>query len=249
MAVREFLPTHDRRRVHDIIEELIHEGLKEKCVHKVVHVGGNKPSLHFIWKVEQNEDEGELINRCCQVIRTIESEAPVYERRISKRYFMQSFGFIGNPVTLRAIFKELTGDQSAPINLNQSEIDERFSHAMLSEDSGIVVDLRNLPQDKKKDTFRDFFAETERYLAEEIGVAVQERRHGQELNLAKAVSLNDLHKRVTERVPPGTPIPSAKWLRYQFQPVNPRANTAKYYKGTMEIKMMVQKRQVQYRPS
>lgn len=55
VAVREFLPTH------------------------VVHVGGNKPSLHFIWKVGQNEDEGELIHRCWQVIRTIESESPVYE--------------------------------------------------------------------------------------------------------------------------------------------------------------------------
>ena len=65
-----------------------------------------------------------------------------------------------------------------------------------------------------------------------------------DLYLAKAVSIKDLHKRVAERVPQGTAIPSVKWLRYQFQPINPRANTAKYYKGSMEIKMMVQKRQV-----
>lgn len=81
-------------------------------------------------------------------------------------------------------------------------------------------------------------------MSEDIGVAVQERRHCQQLYLAKAVSLKDLHKRVSERVPSGKNIPSVKWLRYQFQPVNPRANTAKYFKGSMEIRMMVQKRQV-----
>ena len=115
---------------------------------------------------------------------------------------------------------------------------------MLSEDPDIIVNLRHLLPDKKKDSFRDFFTETERYLSEDIVVAVQERRHGQQLYLAKAVSLKDLHQRVSERVPPGTNIPSVKWMRYQFQPLNSRANTAKYYKGPMEIKMMVQKRQV-----
>ena len=244
VAVREFLPTFNRRRVHELINELIRGGLRVKSVHYVHHIGGNKPSLHFIWKVGENDLEGELINKCNQVIRSIESEIPVYERRITKKQFMYAFGFIGNPVALRAIFKELTGDQSAPANLNQSEIDKRFTYAMLSEDPGIVVNLRHLPPEKKKDSFRDFFGETERYLSEEIGVAVQERRHGQQLYLAKAISLKDLHQRVTERVPPGTNIPSVKWMRYQFQPLNPRANTAKYYKASMEIKMMVQKRQV-----
>ena len=113
VAVREFLPTHERRRVHDLIEELIHEGLTVKCVHKVVEVGGNKPSLHFVWRLGENDDdEGQLINRCSQVIRTIEAEAPVYERRITKRQFLESFGFIGNPVALRAIFRELTRDHA-----------------------------------------------------------------------------------------------------------------------------------------
>ena len=114
---------------------------------------------------------------------------------------------------------------------------------MLCEDSSIIVDLRHQPQ-PKKDTFSKFFQATERYLSEDIGVAVQERRHGQELYLAKAVSLKDLHQRAKERVPEGTKIPLVKWMRYQFQPTNPHANTSKYYKGSMNIKIMVQKRQV-----
>ena len=50
--------------------------------------------------------------------------------------------------------------------------------------------------------------------------------------------------RVKERMPDGAKIPSVKWLRYQFQPMNPRANTSKYFKENINIKMMVQKRQV-----
>ena len=81
------------------------------CVHDVHHVSGNKQSLHFIWAVGDQE-EGEMINRCNQVIRKVESEVPVYERRVTKKKFMQSFGFVGESVALRSIFKELTGDKS-----------------------------------------------------------------------------------------------------------------------------------------
>lgn len=242
IRVREFLPTCNRRRVHYLIEELRDKGLSQKCVHYIHHVSGNRQSLHFIWAVA-NQEEGEMISKCSEVIRKIEAEAPVYERRITKKRFMESFGFVGESVSLRAIFKELTGDKSAPNTLSEKEIDDQFSHAMLCEDANIAVDLRHLPPTTKKDLYCDFFAETECYLSEDIGVACHER-HGEQLYLAKAISLKDLHRSVKERVPEGTNIPSVKWLRYQFEPVNPRANTAKYYKGRMNIKVMVQKRQV-----
>lgn len=70
LAVREFLPIIERRRVHELIQELIREGLKEKCVHYVHNFGGNKASLHFIWKVKDTDLEGELIQKCIQVIRS-----------------------------------------------------------------------------------------------------------------------------------------------------------------------------------
>ena len=54
---------------------------------------------------------------------------------------MRSYGFIGNPAALRSIFKDLTGDGSAPINLSTSEMDSRFELAMLCEDDNIINDL------------------------------------------------------------------------------------------------------------
>ena len=118
-----------------------------------------------------DQEEGEMINRCTQVIRKVESEAPVYERRITKKKFMQSFRFVGESVALRSIFKELTGDKSASNTLSEKKIDNRFAHAMLCEDAGIVVDLHHLPPTTKKDSYREFFAETEHYLSEDVGVA------------------------------------------------------------------------------
>ena len=88
------------------------------------------------------------------------------------------------------------------------------------------------------------FSETEKYLSEVVGVACHERSHGEQLYLAKAVSFNDLHKRVQERVPEGTATSSVKWMRYQFQPKNPLANSSAYYKDKMNIKKMAQKWQV-----
>ena len=243
ISVREFLPTHCDR-VYDVIEELKRNGLKCNCVHYTHHVGGNRQSLHFISKIDEAESASDTIQKCLPVITKMEADMPIYEKRITKQQFMHAFGFVAKPVALRAIFQDLTRDASAPTNLNVKAFDDRFKYAMECEDAAILVDLRNQPPENQTDTFKDFFAETEKYLSEEIGVACHERRHGEQLYLAKAVSIKDLHQRIKERVPPGTNVPSVKWLRYQFQPINPKANTAKYFKGKLNVKMMVQKRQV-----
>ena len=64
---------------------------------------------------------------------------------------------MSSPVTLRGTFRELTGDQSAASSVNESEIDRRFKYAVLSEDPGILIDLRHASPDLKKDSFRPFF--------------------------------------------------------------------------------------------
>ena len=79
---------------------------------------------------------------------------------------------------------------------------------MLNEDAGILVDLRHQGGNKKGDTFSAFFKATEEYLAEDVGVACQERRHGKQLYLAKSVSVKYLYQRVKERLPADTKIPS-----------------------------------------
>ena len=92
------------------------------------------------------------------------------------------------------------------------------------EEPGLNVDLRRHHGDN--DQFKVFLEETEKYLTEYIGTPVHERRHSESLYLAKPISMKDLHQRIQERVPPSTPVPSVKWLRYQFQPRHP--NTCRW---------------------
>jgi hypothetical protein len=201
IQVRQFLkPDLDRKRIYDIIELLRTDGLSVKCVLYTHHTGGNKPSYHFIWKLLPNESSGVLLEKCTQLILRIKEEMPTYIRRITKREFSNAYGFVTNRVTLRNIFRTLTSDQSAATSLTEKQVDDRFQYAMLCEEPDILADLRHQPKERKSDTFTAFFKEAEKYLAEDVGVACQERRYGEQLYLAKAVSIRDLHDRIKERV-------------------------------------------------
>lgn len=246
ISVLEYLEGHvNRKQIYETIHNNLQlGGLSAKCVHYVYVPGGQKQALHFVWRIAEEADETEVIQECVDITRAIEKNIPHFERRVTKKSFEESYGFLTSKVALRSMFRDLSGDGSAPINLSTSEIDRRLDYALLCEDTDILVDLRNQPPKTTSDKFKLFFEETERYLSNDVGVACHDRRHGEQLYLAKAVSFSDLRRRVKELVPEGTEIPSVKWLRYQFQPLNPRAKTSSYYKARIQIKMMVQKRQV-----
>ena len=112
--------------------------MSSRAVHYVYHTGGPKQSLHFIWKIDDQVSEGDLLNKCLNIIRKIEEDAPIYERKITKREFKHVFGSVTNPVALRAIFQDLTKDNSGSNSLNEKEIDKRFEHAILCEDPSIL---------------------------------------------------------------------------------------------------------------
>jgi Ubiquitin carboxyl-terminal hydrolase. len=50
----------------------ITKGLTSKSVHYVFHTGGPKPSMHFVWKIDQDHSESELLSKNLAVIRQIE---------------------------------------------------------------------------------------------------------------------------------------------------------------------------------
>ena len=75
---------------------------------------------------------------------------------------------------------------------------------------------------------------------EDLGVAVDDRRHGEVTHLAKAISVRDFCEQVSRRCPSGTPIPSEEWLRLQFWK---NASVSMHYTGQLHVHFMVQKRQ------
>ena len=56
--------------------------------------------------------------------------------------------------------------------------------------------------------------------------------------------LYQLVEQVTSMCPSGTPIPSQQWVRLQFWPKNPTANASLQHTGRLQVKFMVQARQL-----
>lgn len=242
IVVSEFCPP-DRKKRYFFIQQL-KKGLSSS-INTVLYqysAGGNIGNSHFLWKVPTHCSAEELANRNMQVVRDIEKDIPTYQTRFARREFCDTFGkFSGTPThILREMFRKLTGDNSAPEYLSESQIDERVKAAILSEDDEIVVDLRHF-NENNSNKFEVFFKAVETYLADKT--TVQERRHTDITYLAKAISFRDLHEQVSKLVPEGTAIPSVQWLKWQFHPRHPRTIAGKYFKCKMNIKMMVQKRQ------
>lgn len=146
------------------------------------------------------------------------------------------------PVILRALFRELTNDASAPTNLHEAEIDERMRMILEMEDADIVLDLRHLNTGRKSQ-YDVFWSECKKFLEESVGTAVDDRRHGEVTHLAKAISVRDLCDQVQAKCPDRTPIPCESWIRLQFWPKTQHAKSRIHYTGKLDVRFMVQARQ------
>ena len=112
--------------------------------------GNNIGNIHFLWKVTDLSEEE--FSRCQGTIERAKSDIPVYHTRAMKQALFARFGRVTSsvkPAVLRALYKELTDDHSASSNLHEAEIDERMRVLLDSEDTDIVVDLRQLNTGKK----------------------------------------------------------------------------------------------------
>ncbi len=139
-------------------------------------------------------------------------------------------------------FKRSTGDASAASKLYEEEIDRRVQEYIDMEDPEVVVDLRSLQSGRR--THYDFFwGEVQKFLQEDIGLAVEERRHSSVTPLARAISVRDLVQQVAARCPPSTPIPSRSWVSLQFWPKTRHTHSQVHYTGLFNVKYMVQARQ------
>ena len=110
------------------------------------------------------------------------------------------------------------------------------------EDPDVIIDLRELHTERQS-KFDVFWEECDKYLRENIGLAVDDRRHSSVTHIASAVSVRDLQQQVAARCPPCTPVPSVPWLSLQFWPKTAHAHAKIHYTGRFAVKYMVQARQ------
>ena len=91
--------------------------------------------------------------------------------------------------------------------------------------------------------FNTFWDECGKFLNEEIGVAVEERKHGTVTHLGRAISVRVLVDQVKAHCPENTPIPIVEWTCLQFWLKTPAAKSSMQYTGNFRMKFMVQQRQ------
>lgn len=149
----------------------------------------------------------------------------------------------GKPSVLREIYRRLTGDMSASETSDQALVDAKIRLIIDLQDPSIVDDLRQ-HNPGRPPKYEKFWEECRKFLNHEVETAVDERRHGQLTHLAKAMSVQDMLQQVSQKCPPGVLIPSKQWLRLQFWPKNPTTKTALQFTGKLDVKFMVQARQL-----
>ena len=248
VLLEDHCPAHPRRK-HDYKEGIV---VPVKSV--MYTYTGSRNHITFVWKIPTTLNETELLQKNVITQQQIKASLPKYHSRAMRREFIHIFGSVTHtkPAFLRAAYWRLTGDASAANSTEQAQVDDRIAQLLDSEDPNLVWDLRVL-NEGRPEAFTVFLENCQQYLESSVEMAVDERRHDTVeadgdiiTHLAKALSVRDLHDEVTKKCPPGTPIPSIQWLRYQFWPRKPTAMTSKRYKGNLKIKFMVQSRQFRH---
>ena len=136
-------------------------------------------------------------------------------------------------------YKDLTGDASAPANLTEAEIDGRVKMFFELEEPDVTYDLREVHAGRPS-KFSMFWEKAKAFLEEDVGTAVDDRRHSDVVHLAKAISIRDFRNQVQERCPPDTLIPCDELIRLQFIPSHRNSRTASNYTSMLQVRKMVQ---------
>ncbi len=161
---------------------------------------------------------------------------------------LEKFGGIAptvKPAVLRYFYRDLTGHAAAATDMEEAEVDERVKEFLQMEpdDPNIVFDLREVKRPEGKTKYDVFWNEAEKFINEDVGMAVEDRRHGQVTHLAKVISIRDFREQVTSCWPEGTIIPSEEWLQLQLWPNNAKRRAALHYTGRLNVRYMIQARQ------
>lgn len=95
------------------------------------------------------------------MIESIKEMLSVYKTRAMHSAAFDKFRRLSSNTTFRYIYKDLTGDHSAPANLDQAEIENRVRLLVDMEDADVIVDLRHV-NSSRKSTYDAFGEESSR---------------------------------------------------------------------------------------
>ena len=208
--------------------------------------GSNIGCLWWAWKVPVDSEETDS-TRSLQLVKQCEKDAPTFATRAMRRDFINRYQMVTDcsAAVLRNMYQYVSGDVSqAPCNISK-DVQQRLSVALDAQDPDIVFDLRHLNEGRQSQ-YDQFWEECRKFIEDQALAAADDRRHGQVVHMAAAISVRDLIEQVAKRLPEDCPIPSESWVRLQFCPKNALYSSAVNYTGKLDIKHMVQARQLSH---
>ena len=154
-------------------------------------------NYHFVWSIPEHATLETTLTENTRILEDIRANVPVFHRRALKAEFVSRYGRLAHDAplgTLRAIYHELTGDESASRTSDEKEVDERIRQAIDMEDpdlNDLLLDLRtNNSSHNDHCEFTVFWEKLQVFLNDQS--SVHERRHGDVAYMAKAISVRDL---------------------------------------------------------
>ena len=203
--------------------------------------GSNLGNLHWIWHTSAT-DINSALQTCQPLIERLRITIPQFHTRAMRQAAFQKYGLVSPSIkkaVLWHMYKDLVGDSSAAIITSQEEVDERVAAFFELEEPDLILiyDLHETYTGKVS-RFDVFWSKAKEFLEEDVGTAVDDRRHSQVVHLAKAILVRDLKEQVKSRCPADTPIPSEVYIYLQFLPSKKNAKVAEQYTGRLEIKRM-----------
>ena len=222
-----FAPDDSRKRF-EFLQSLERSGCQYPIVIVTHSPGNNAGNIHFAWRVSATEP---VEDRSQSTIEAIKPLFPSFHTRAMRTEMFTKFGRVSpgtKPAVLRYFYRSLTGDASAPNDAKEAEIDARVQEvvSMEPEDPQTIIDLREARTADGHTKYQVFWDKASKFINEDIGTAVDDRRHSTVTHLAKAISLRDFRDQVKARLPEKTPVPNDEWLRLQFWPKSPNAHTS-----------------------
>lgn len=245
--LNDYCPDDPRRR-YDFLQSLKSTGLQFPILILTHSTGNNVGNMHFVWRVPLTEKIEDTFDKCQAVIESLKPELPKFHTRTMRKAMFTKFGRVApsiKPAVLRCFYRDLTGDKSASNDHKEEIIDQRVLEVieMEPEEPSTIFDLREVKSSVSRTKYQVFWGEAQKFINENIGTAVDDRRHTSVTHLAMAISIRDFREQVAMRCPDDSPIPSAEWVRLQFWPKSPKTKTAIHYTGRLDVRFMVQARQ------
>ena len=233
----------DRRQRYDRIQ-LLKQGMSSPAVLATYAPGGNVCSLHWLWLTDAT-DISSALQSCQSILESLTASMPEYHTRAMRRAMFEKFGLVTKNVkksVLSHFYRDLTGDRATSPSVSEKEVDERLSALFELEEPDLIYDLRDANPRNQSNHYSVFWSAAKEFLEEDIGTAVDDRRHSQTVHVAKAISVRDFKQQVQQRCPPETPIPCDELIRLQFVPAHKCYRSASKYTSFLEVKKQVQQR-------